>query len=213
MTRGPTTENLGKDNFDNPLMDQLLTLIDREHVDFLNWAFGDWTEQEVREAVGHGDNHEITLVPKKPKILANKTIWQNPLNEILAKGSTNQIRRSLQVTPIGTSDITITFSDATLSCYINGDNHEWSVREGKDISVLHFLCRPALNSVASTMREIQKYRSRKNDGPYGQDVGHLNERFGVLTCNPAHQKVFEGQDVLYVYIPQKDVQEGYAPWN
>lgn len=89
------------------------------------------------------------------------------------------------------------YRDFVLAVSSSGSEARWVVKEDTEVFRIHFLCRPALQSVLATMREIQRLRDRRVESQAGIPQSR-REYFGVITCNPDYERIFQSQSLLYI---------------
>lgn len=207
------TRSLGKDTFDNPLYDALLIFLDQHRQEFADAEFSGWFDFEVSAVIDSCTSLSSIDFPDKPRVEPITCTWQHPLVEIRAVGKAiDYSRKKLASEVVGMSDITLTYWNFKLSCGYKGNDAHWKVERDARPTQLHVICRPALVSVAGTIRDIQKLRLRKNQSEYGHDQRHENEQFAVLTANTQHKDIFLEQGITYICVAPDTLENGVVPW-
>ena len=190
------------DAFDNPLYDALLK---RVHEDIDALMAGLEKEWPVALVAEYQDKYpDLPPVPDKPPPVVASIIWENELRSSTYVG-TDDNRKKLVRQPVGFVDLSVIHYEHQLTEEFGDlDQVTWCVSRAHQPSVLHLLCRPALTSMAQTVREINSYRNRINEETYErQKIG--TEYYGILTCNPEYEQIARSQDIWYVCIDEREL--------
>lgn len=183
------------DQFEDPLYDALLKYV-HEHVDvFMADLEQSWPEVLVRQ---YQDKYpDLPDVPDKPPPSVAAVIWENELRSSVYEGRDDD-RKKLIKRPVGYVDMSIIHYEQILTEEFEDDEKvTWNVAQSHQPSVLHLLCRPALSSMAKTVREINVFRNRINEETYDRQK-IATEHYGILTCNPEYEDIARSQGIWYV---------------
>ena len=147
---------------------------------------------------------DLPEAPDKPAPVVASILWENELRSSVYEVSDDN-RKKLVRQPVGFVDLSIIHYEHLLTEEFGDlDKVSWSVTRSYQPSVLHLLCRPALTSMAQTVREINSFRSRISEESYEREkIG--TEYYGILTCNPEYEQIAHSQDIWYVCIKKHEL--------
>lgn len=193
------TKSSKSDGFANPLYDKLLQYCDRNATRIFGerWWY-EWTEEELRKARGGWGSDEPTpTLPPKPNPLVDGVEWQRTLR---SKVTARNEPHGFKLVDAGVVDLAVKMRFPTLD--YDDETKKYTLSKVWESVHVLYLCRPALTSVAKTLRELNAMRDR--DRQYGVE----EELFGIITANldPVVADVIGDQNYDLVQIGPDELQ-------
>lgn len=170
MSTKPSTS----DGFANPLYDKLLQYCDREaQILFPGRWYREWAAEDIEDALRSWDKDPSSYTPPyRPAPEVTFVEWQRTLK---AKVQTRNDTRGFKLVDAGIVDLVVGMSFSQLD-YDYKTDQLIIAKHPKPFEFL-YLCRPALASVAKTLRELNAMRDRDKTHSRAKEV------FGVITAN------------------------------
>lgn len=173
------------DSFDNPAYDELLLQLNKDAKEIVRSYFGRWSARESTTLGGTA----------KPKTDILSIEWQPQVISTLRVRSHDSGRDKVKEAVVGHADMRIVFRDYYLRFKSDSEPVE---RKG----VLYVLCRPAIVSLAKTMREAVQLMERPREMAWAHEQADP-EHWGLLTLNRKFANVVRQQGVFY-FNPDAD---------